>query len=794
MDSIQFIKTMKGKDFIKKLFFGGWPYFIIFIVSAAFIASYWKKGLILAVGETHLFINPKLINYFYLWQDKINLGSLAYDQARVVLFKYLNDLIALLSFGAVNSSIIFVFLSFFLPAVFFYLCVNSLTNNKFPYLALPGSLLYSYNIFRALGPMNECQNLLFISLPLFFFFYFKLLSTKKWLYVFCIVIVSILSSSMAGNVAVFFVPFFLLGLYFIFFLFYSRFKLEKIAIAQNIILFALLLFANLFWFFPQILFYGNILNTKAYTAGFFTTDEGTFFDNFRLLGSWAWRAGHFGQLYYPFSANFYKPLLIFSTYFISGFSFIYLMKKKKNYLEFFILASMVVFFIFLSGTREPLGFLYKILFDHIFILKIYRSPYAKFTPALIFSLAFALFFSLNFLKAKITKKPIFFLIWLVVLILVIANAYPFFNKEAMRERDWSGGPRGYFVKIPDYWKTAAKYIEYNFKGERFATSPHNSYAGIYNWEYGGNFVGNAVDYLVARNSVRSWDIDNSLSGKVVALLLNFKDPSLNLQKNLGFLGAKYLLQENDLEWRYSSGAIDPPSVSNQIIKKNNLVELARFGRFTPSYLKNILNEEEDKTIKNQLNEELTNQPALILYKTSDTYFLPHFYIPSKIIISDKDISALPALINSDSYQPKTAIFFKYQNLPVLTDLVKTIKPYESGEITVTKINPTKYSLLIKNVKEPFVLVFNESFNGNWTIQPQSDVNHLVANGFANSWIVNPEKICPSSRCLKNSIKRFDLTLTVDFKLQKYLDYAFYLSAFIFTASLAVILVILKRRS
>jgi hypothetical protein len=78
----------------------------------------------------------------------------------------------------------------------------------------------------------------------------------------------------------------------------------------------------------------------------------------------------------------------------------------------------------------------------------------------------------------------------------------------------------------------------------------------------------------------------------------------------------------------------------------------------------------------------------------------------------------------------------------------------SNPLRFTKINPTKYIVNVKNLKkEPFLLVFLESFNKDWEIFKvvdndkqyfwnnwfkQSDFknHHYLINGFANSWLID----------------------------------------------------------
>ena len=110
------------------------------------------------------------------------------------------------------------------------------------------------------------------------------------------------------------------------------------------------------------------------------------------------------------------------------------------------------------------------------------------------------------------------------------------------------------------------------------------------------------------------------------------------------------------------------------------------------------------------------------------------------------------------------------------------------KITFVKINPTKYRIKVEGAKEPYTLVFSESFHEGWRLyadnadkentdnadygeivanyfdgqikegthrntflepatfetwgkEPIAQDNHLLVNGYANSWYINPSQVC-----------------------------------------------------
>jgi hypothetical protein len=64
------------------------------------------------------------------------------------------------------------------------------------------------------------------------------------------------------------------------------------------------------------------------------------------------------------------------------------------------------------------------------------------------------------------------------------------------------------------------------------------------------------------------------------------------------------------------------------------------------------------------------------------------------------------------------------------------------QIKFKMINPTKYEVEIQGAKEPYWLIFPETFSVDWQALVENKVipkeRHIVANGYANSWYLKPE--------------------------------------------------------
>lgn len=91
--------------------------------------------------------------------------------------------------------------------------------------------------------------------------------------------------------------------------------------------------------------------------------------------------------------------------------------------------------------------------------------------------------------------------------------------------------------------------------------------------------------------------------------------------------------------------------------------------------------------------------------------------------------------------------FKIYKLPqpklILKRTVPNIKP-KIPSITSIKINPTKYKVEVKDVKEPYTLIFSETFHPQWQASWQKKSipkkRHFLVNGYANAWQILPEDV------------------------------------------------------
>ena len=544
--------------------------------------------------------------------------------------------------------------------------------------------------------------------------------------------------------------------------FYKK-NLNKLLIL-NISMVVLFFLSSLCWLLPQIelmRFYYQMSDSGK--VMWTNLSSGTFFDHFRLLGMWAWRDGWTGGFYFPYFPLYYQPFMLVTTFTIpllALFHLIFLKEKPMIKFKVFIAFFYILSYLLVSGTKGFLGTFYQFLFDNISLFKMYREPYSKFSPLLIFATAFSLTISLFYLFRYVKNKLLQTLIIFIISLFVLINAFPIFT-ESFKAKPTVAQVKLNISQVPNYWNEFNDFATKVKLNHWILVFQNNGYGSNSNWKYGINVVGNIAEYIT-NNSVhiiRNFSMDYTAAGKVTDNIFKNNYEISNLEAYLGFLNIRYILQENDAEWRYSNGVVLPPSVSNQIIQSKGFSKAAEFGKFSKEYLNDIPNPELNKKIRGELYSELTNQPGLVLYKISNKYFVPLFYSPKKIVVSQKQIKNLDEVLAEEGSTMPLAIFLTRQNATsYASNYFETLKnkytfSNERPVIEYKKISPVKYRVIIHKLKDNFPLIFSNNFHTDWQLyvnKYQTQNNNL--NLKLNNYVISNENL--NDQATKEEVSRF----------------------------------------
>jgi len=648
---------------------------------------------------------------------------------------------------------------FFFLRLLFYIYLGFKKQSLLYFAAFVGSFFYMFNPFtlQLMSVPTIAYHLSYMLLPWLFLFFIYNLQVKtcfKNVVVFSVIFLFILNGNPSNTVLIIIFLF----LYFVFF--YNEIKK-----CGNKLLF---FFSGSFIVVSLLTsyIYLPVLNNGTNPYGFVgsTVDLLTslkhnstfasFFNLFRMAGSTAWGNSLYYELY---NKNIFLLLMGFLIVLLTFFP---LLSRFANKLKIFFLTVILLSFFFAKGSHSPYGNLIPTLITKMPFLGMFRATYSKFIYFAVFSYSVLFSFSVielyNSLKRK-TKRFKFFLI-LIPFILIFYN-YPFFYHGVVNKNFLTNIPQSY-LKLPNSLNGDLT----DFKILSLPPAPKG--AGLLlRWSRDNYYVGPHPDmfffdrpvidgYWFIRQEFFGLTPDDSWTGarfeKQIRSILNYA-PILNI---------KYVLVHKDFVNKYSFG-------------KDNVRKID--GTLKANVLKKEL-------VKIKGLKLIEDNSYFALYELPESYFLEHIYIPNLVLPLNKN---KPILLDK-----KKALTAQKIKLPKYFS--------HTPDLEFVKINPTKYQLKISKANGLFPLVFSETYDkgwkiyqsktilGSWFSQPIFEKDHIIINGYANAWLIDPNKLCQDSKCKKNADGFYDINLIVEFLPQRF----FYIGLFISSLTLIVCLLYL----
>ncbi len=717
--------------------------FLIFFISFLVIANITRFKTIV-IGDVFLYLNPleTAISYFSSWAGKINNGVFNYNIVRVFPFGSFWFLFSKLTIP--NNLILFLWL--FLNISFswlgmyefiLYLFQTSFLSNIPAEIAFIGSSLYIFNIFSSTGALtHDNYGLARLVLPWAALYFYKGLKEGGIVKnaIFVALLSTLLTAGQVNFATVSIVPIFLLSvdLFFLPELFHR--KLFSRYIFFNILTLILTILINLWWLVIFLPAAKDIYIAAGKTNTFKMLGSGQVFDYFRFMGSWGFRAVHYLKQYLPYGDNYYAPLLIITTLitpaivFANGL-FVGKLKIKERLLVLFIIFGSLMSICLAKGTLPPYGHIYEKIYNAIPILWMYREPFGKFTPLVIvfFCLGISLFL---YLIKKSIKQIFYIAVASAVFLLILINSYPLVTGESLHTF-WNAQIRNNRIEIPKYWQDAIRFLAKKQLDQCTITHPPSTYGTSFSWIEGLGVAGDPGTLLFS-NRICSYDpFDMKDNSHIFNLFYTMKYPNPKL---LSLLNVRYLVQYNDLDWRYLaafSGKFTP-EYSKQRLEQFNFRKINSFGMFDYKLLMKIPNDEPDGQLHASLYNNLIDKPALVFYRVDDKNYVPHIYVPDKILKTGKELKDLPDILTQENISSRPAIYFKKQNKTYsLNNIPNNIITLPTLEYK--RINGTKYEVIVHGAKDKFPLVLNEAYHQGWKLYFSSpspvDINNENINDY-----------------------------------------------------------------
>ena len=205
-------------------------------------------------------------------------------------------------------------------------------------------------------------------------------------------------------------------------------------------------------------------------------------DSVRILKPWSWTGLTDTPQGFYLNSLWIKTisLVIFLT------TIFYFIKPKSSdpKIKLYTIILGPLFFIYIiliKGNGIPFGYLYeKIIFSNLYLL-VFREPYTKFGPYLVFMFSIFLSFSLNSINKNRFNYLIIFLLLFQSFIIFSNNIIYQKNNDNVYSQHFHKHKTWTF-RIPEYWKKASDFINSNYINTSLVIFPEKT--GFYDWDKG----------------------------------------------------------------------------------------------------------------------------------------------------------------------------------------------------------------------------------------------------------------------------------------------------------------------
>lgn len=435
--------------------------------------------------------------------------------------------------------------------------------------------------------------------------------------------------------------------------------------------------------------------------------------------------------------------------------------RSLNFLLLFVFFLITVFLTTAKVTQTSFEF-YKYLFNFP-VFAMFRNFNGQFFFVYFFFFSLligqALFYVLVTLQRRVSLT-----LWSLLSLLILVAAIPFIRGD-MVNLIWNKGEAVEFkipIKMDPAYERFLAYIRNNPVDGKYLTLPlTESFGQVLRGTQGGMYIGpSTISHLIGKSDFNGYQV-----------LFPFSETLLELAKAkeyraietfLSMLNIKYIFYNSDDAYKYFPHY--PYEHVREYLLGNDSYNV---------FLGNLA------ITKKQSFGNLYN-----LYKVNDDIYLPRIYIAKKVAFFDRK----KYIVNVNNVDYTTDAFWRgvekeERRFVYLEDKkVSNITIKQVPKISIQRINPTRYKIQIKEAKEPYVLVFSNSFHPKWQLfisdavqtedlpiaaeyfdgdikeskaqdiwvnkdtfttwrkKPIADSRHFKANAYANAWYIFPSDV------------------------------------------------------
>ncbi len=731
------------------------PIFIILLLGLAYYFWFdFKNNLILFASDYIIPLNPSAnLKFLTTWIDNDN-GSRYFSSYHYLILFY--NLLSKFSLSLTQIQFIQVYLIHVIGALGIYYLTNVLFKEhpEKILVGLLGAILYLFspaflNIYFA------SPSIAFVPLALAVFTD-GLNKKHKFLYALGIGIIVSLGNLPDPHPR----PFFLILVPIILLTFIQAFySVNKKGLFSYLFLVFLYIFLLNSWYFlgltANILFAKNLLSYSKdipITFGLENKfpDEGSAIIGkmYRLFHDGVPISGKAGEFYLSSTVMtlliYLQPILAFST-------LLFLENKRKIIKQnILFLICLAIFFLFLAkSVNPPLGAFYRWSLNTIPIFRAFRtSAHFILGTAIAYSILIPL--AIIEISKKITNKHLGFMLGSLLFLVCLVSSYPLIFRYPAYFQPDPKNPAQLGIKIPHDFYRLNNYLKNYPEDAKVITLPLDpgyevlstdpSYFGIPMLPY-------IIDKPVINQRVQLFG-DQFSFPLVLEQALVEENSAVKLLANLSNI--RFLIVKHNATGYTYIPNLTKITQPSSVFK--NFTLLKKFGHYS-------------------------------LYENKT--YSPHFYIPNQLITSQSEPEKFTEILAEIKLKSRPAIYFSIQNKKEQLTLLNNLKldPNHLPIISYKKINQTKFLVTVKKATSKFLLIFSETFSRGWKTSPNLEDSHLRANGFANSWIVDPKDIGST-----------DFEILIEYYPQKMSNIGYAIAGFTFLLSVAYFIYVKSKKN
>lgn len=560
-------------------------YFVVVVL--AFLASltWFKSENIISFGDLFpaTFVNPdKWLNQIvYMWNNIQNGGGepsylVTFFTCATVSFIFNKLLIPY----NIAHHIWVAFLYIFQGISIVYFLRTILPETKKIFIIL-GAVFYIFNFFLLFWIPAILTMYSFSLLPLIGALFIKAVYYKKTKYIVLIGFFSIFLSELFINpptLAMFLIFMFIIYIFIII----QKKSLELSTVIRIIVI---VILANLWWIIPVYFsLFGpgkvTVVATIDPHTWAWTMKRNSFLNLFWFNSTWGWE----DKNYFPYNFKYNSLILLIvfvPTLLALGAN---LLKKKRDLITIYFLIVAVLILFICKGLHQPFSQTHLLLYK-LPGFWLFREPASKFLNILIivYSILIAIAgnelysFLLNrynyFRKKLLCSKIIIF----VLMIIIIVIPFPLWTGEVIPDKGRPVLPPAH-VKIPNYWMEMKKS---QFR-DKVLVLPNNDYYQVpYRW---GMYAADTLpEEAINSDVVKLYDHVEGytqfggnyywLTRVVLERMRGNND--IDLKRVLSLLGVKYIIQRNDVDYRFPGRDILSPREIKAVLKQEKSIKLIR---------------------------------------------------------------------------------------------------------------------------------------------------------------------------------------------------------------------------